>query len=78
MSGLVPCPGCSSLRHAVAMLETRVAELERKAARHCERCKAAIVIIQRCRACCRDLCAVCMATTCSLRRGDVPHDPEPT
>lgn len=67
------------LQRHVRDLETRVAALERKAERHCERCRVGLVeeTTHRCRACCRDLCLPCFeASVCSCSSGD-RHQEEP-
>jgi hypothetical protein len=56
------CPDC-------ALLETRVAELERRLAQVCcERCHVADPVLRRCQHCERTLCLACVYSS------DCPHN----
>lgn len=81
MSGLVPCPGCSGLRHALALLETRVAELEARELATRSKCEVCLPFGERvpsvanCFSCCRHLCAAHLVEkTCPHHREGV-HEP---
>lgn len=74
-------PRFRDLEQALARLETRVAELERKVTEpadpRCERCRAGgnphVPSADQCEACCRELCVVHLAEPVCPSRSDGGH-----
>lgn len=61
------CPDC-------AVLETRVAQLERRLADVCERCRVEDPVLRRCRNCERTLCLVCLGTATCAHQSAGQHE----